>query len=371
MKIAYFTGLRELEIRDEPRPKLDRPDAVLVRIDRVGVCGSDVHYYRNGRIGDQVVEYPATIGHECAGTVVEVGSAVGRLRPADRVAIDPAMVCGECDQCRTGRPNTCRELQFMGCPGEAPGAVAEYRVLPAENCFAIPEGVTLEQAVLVEPLSVGLYAVRLAGDCPDFRGAKMGLSPSEETTRGKTARPKSRVAIFGAGPIGLSVLLCAKARASCTVYMTDLLDERLEVARQCGADWTGNAAGENVVAAIVGREPRGLGLVFECSGDPACIDRAQRLLGPGGTLVLVGIPPVEQVSFDPHIMRRMELTFKNVRRQIGCVGPVIEMIGRGQIETGPLLTHSFPLGRIREAFELVAGYRDGVIKAVVDVSSGG
>ncbi len=345
MKVAYFTGLRELEIREEPRPKLDRPDAVLLRIDRVGVCGSDVHYYRNGRIGDQVVEYPATIGHECAGTVVEVGSAVGRLRPADRVAVDPAMVCGECDQCLAGRPNTCRELQFMGCPGEAPGAVAEYRVLPAENCFAIPEGVTLEQAVLVEPLSVGLYAVRLG---------RLGQ--------------EMRVGIFGAGPIGLSVLLCAKARASCRVYMTDLLDERLEVARQCGADWTGNAAGEDVEGAIGGREPRGLDLVFECSGDPACIDRAQRLLGPGGTLVLVGIAPVEQVSFDPHIMRRMELTFKNVRRQIGCVRPVIEMIGRGQIDPGPLLTHRFPLGRIREAFELVAGYRDGVIKAVIGLS---
>lgn len=348
MKVAYFTGLRQLEIRNAPEPKLDRPDAVLLRIDRVGVCGSDVHYYLSGRIGDQVVEYPATVGHECAGTVMEVGPAVERVKPGDRVAVDPAIVCGECDQCRAGRPNTCRRLKFMGCPAEAPGAVAEYRVLPAENCFPVPEAVTLEQAVLVEPLSVGVHAVRLGGLASDMH-----------------------IAVLGAGPIGLGVLLCAKATGPCKVYMTDLLDERLEVARRCGADWTGSARGDDATAAIARQEPRGLDLVFECSGDPACIDRAQRLLTPGGVLVIVGIPPTEQVSFDPHIMRRMELTFKNVRRQIGCVAPVIEMMGAGRIDTGPLLTHSFPLAQIRDAFELVAGYRDGVIKAVIDLSSAG
>jgi L-iditol 2-dehydrogenase len=264
------------------------------------------------------------------------------------VAVDPAIVCGECDQCRVGRPNTCRKLQFLGCPGEALGALAEYRVLPAENCFPTPEDVTLDQAVLAEPLSVGLHAVRL------------GQLASE-----------MRVAVFGAGAIGLSVLLCAKANAPCRVYVTDLLDDRLEVARRCGADWTGNPRRDDVLAAVTRQQPQGLDLVFECSGDPACIDQGQRLLAPGGTLVLVGIPPVEQVGFDPHVMRRKELTFKNVRRQIDCVAAVIGMIGRGEVQTGPLLTHRFPLERIRDAFELVAGYRDGVIKAVIGLSSAG
>ena len=346
MKVAHFTGLRKLEIVDRPEPKLDRPDAVLLRIDRVGVCGSDVHYYVRGGIGDQTIEYPATLGHECSGTVMEVGTAVEDLRPGTRVAVDPAMVCGRCDQCRAGRPNTCRELQFMGCPDEAPGAVAEYRVLPAENCFPLPDGVTLEQAVLVEPLSVALYATGL----------------------GKV-RTAARIAVFGAGPIGLGVLLCAKVNATCTIYMTDLLDGRLEVARQCGADWTGNANTEDVTAAIARQEPLGLDLVFECSGDPACIDQAQQLLTPGGTLVMVGIPPTMQVGFDVHLMRRGELSFKNVRRQKGCVGPVIRLIDRGHVNLDPLLTHRFPLEQTPEAFELVAGYRDGVIKAVVDISA--
>ena len=345
MKVAYFTGLRKLEIADAPEPKLVRPEDVLLRIDRVGVCGSDVHYYVNGHIGDQVVRYPATLGHECAGTVLEVGPAVRSLAPGNRVAVDPATVCGACDQCRAGRPNTCRKLQFMGCPGETPGAVAELHVVPASTCFPIPASMSLDHATLIEPLSIGLYAVRLGG-----------------------VSPAAKIAVLGAGPIGLSVLLSAKAAARSTVYVTDLLDERLEVARRCGADWTGNARRDDPTAAIARHEPLGLDLVFECSGDPACIDQGQRLLGPGGTLVLVGIPSNESVDFDPHRMRRMELTMKSVRRQKDCVGPAIDLVGQGRIDPEPLLTHHFPLERIHEAFELVAGYRDGVIKAIVHLT---
>ena len=346
MRVAYFTGLRKLEICDVPEPKLTRPDAVLLRIDRVGVCGSDVHYYTQGRIGEQVVQYPATVGHECSGTVIEVGRAVERLKPGDRVAVDPAMVCGQCDQCRAGRPNTCRNIQFMGSPGQAPGAIAEYRVVPAENCLAIPDSVSLDQAALIEPLSIGLYAARV-GD----------------------VYPAARIAVLGTGPLGLSVLLCAKAAAPCTVYATDLLDERLAVARKCGADWTGNPQKEDVVAQILEEAPWGLDMVFECSGDPSCIDQGMRLLTPGGTLLVIGIPPTAQVSFDAHVMRTKELAFKAVRRQKGCVAPAIRLISEGHVDTAPLLTHRFPLEQIQDAFELVAGYRDGVIKAVIEVSS--
>ena len=178
MKVAHFVGLRKLEIVDLPPPRLSEPDHVLLRIDRVGVCGSDVHYYRNGRIGRQVLTYPATLGHECAGTVVEVGAEVERLRPGDRVAVDPAMACGTCDQCRAGRVNTCRNIQFMGCPGEALGAVAEYRVVPAENCLPIPDSMTLDEAALVEPLSIGLHAVRLGAAAPAARIAILARGPS-------------------------------------------------------------------------------------------------------------------------------------------------------------------------------------------------
>jgi len=345
MKVACFTGLRKLELRDEPRPELRQPGDALLRIERLGVCGSDVHYYTEGGIGDQRLLYPATLGHECSATVVEVGPDVRGLQPGDRVAVDPALVCGTCDQCRAGRANTCRNLQFMGCPGEAPGAAAEYRVLPAENCVPVPEGVSLDEAALVEPLSIGLYAVRLAA-----------------------LRTQARIAVFGCGPIGLSVLLCAKATAGCRAYVTDLIDSRMEVARRCGADWTGHPHRTDIAAAVEHDEPLGVDVVFECSGDPACLEQAQQMLMPGGTLVLVGIPAARRVDFDVHIMRRKELTFKNVRRQCDCVAPAIELVASRKVDVSPLLTHRFPLPRIEDAFELVAAYRDGVIKAVVDVT---
>ena len=346
MKVAYFTALRELRILDEPKPVLARPGDVLLRMDRVGVCGSDVHYYVNGRIANQVVEYPATLGHECAATVTEIGSAVRRLKVGDRVAVDPALVCGTCDQCIKGRVNTCRNIRFMGCPGQAPGAVAEFSVMPADNGYPIPGSMSLDVASLVEPLSVGLQAVRMGQIYPDMK-----------------------MAILGAGPIGLSVLLSAKAVAPCTIYMTDLLDQRLEMAARMGADWTGNADRQDVEAALAQSEPAGLDLVFECSGDPACINRGLRMLGPGGTLVIVGIPPSLGVEFDVHRMRTWELSIKNVRRQAGCIEPAIRLLSTGQIDARPLVTHRFGLEEIRDAFELVADYRDGVIKAVLELSS--
>ncbi len=350
MKVAYLTALRQLEIREQPTPELTGADDVLLRIERVGICGSDVHYFAEGGIGNDRVQYPATVGHECAGTVVEVGAAVERLKPGDRVAVDPAIVCGRCDQCRAGRVNTCRNLQFMGCPGEAPGAMAEYRTVPATNCLSIPDEMSFDLAVLAEPLSIGLHAVRLG-----------------------EVYPAARVAVLGSGPIGLSVLLCAKLSAPCTDYMTDLIESRLEAARSRGADWTGNPKQEDpkkedVVEAIGRREQWGLDLVFECSGDPACIDQAIRLLTPGGTLVLVGIPPAARVDVDIHAMRRKELVLKNVRRQRGCMVPALRLISEDRFDFQRLLTHRFALEEIQQAFELAADYADGLIKAVADLS---
>ncbi len=365
MKTARFTDIKKIEIADVPAPNLDAPDDVLLRVQRVGICGSDVHYYLDGRIGDKVLAYPATLGHECAGTVAETGRAVAGLRPGDRVAVDPAIACGRCDQCLAGRPNTCRNLQFLGSPGEAPGATAEYIVVSAGNCFAIPEGMTLDEAVLVEPLSVGLHAVRLAGLAATLRRVRETHSSSKASQRCVSRTP--RVAIFGAGPIGLGVLLCAKALGPCAALATDLIGPRLAVARRCGADWTGDARASGIAAAVAQHAPGGVDAAFECSGDPACLDQAAAVLAPGGTLALAGIPSSDRVSFDVHAMRRKELRLVNVRRQCGCVGPVIEMIRAGRVDARPLLTHRFPLERIGEAFELVAGYRDGVVKAVIDL----
>ena len=345
MKAAFLTGIRDLEIRETAAPVIGDARSVLLGVGVVGVCGSDVHYYTTGRIGSLVVKYPEWTGHECAGTVVAVGNEVKRLRVGQRVAVDPLIPCGHCDQCRSGREHTCRNQNFLACPGQGPGALAEYLVMPERSCYPIPDNMTMVEAAVVEPLSIGLYAQRLA-----------------------QMQPGAKIAILGSGPIGLCTLLASRAACDCTVYATDLLDERLAMARRCGATWTGNPKQSDVVGAIRELEPLGVDFVFECAGQQETLDQAIELLKPSGTVLLIGIPEVDRISFSIHTMRRQEIRLQNVRRQNQCMAPAIELVSKGVINIDPLVTHHFPLAETKQAFDLVADYRDDVIKAVVHVS---
>lgn len=344
MKAMVLTGIREMELREVPEPKIDRETDVLVRMTTIGVCGSDVHYYETGRIGSQVVEYPFPLGHECAGIVERVGPGVQRLRPGDRVAVDPAMPCRECDQCRIGRHHTCRKLRFLGCPKQADGCFSEYIVMPAESCFPIPQAMTLEQAALSEPLAIGVY------------GVKMSI-PMEG----------ARVGILGVGPIGLSVLLPAKAQGAAKIFVTDKIDARLEVARRAGATWGGNPEREDVVAGVNALEPSQLDVVFECCGEQDALDQGIQMLKPGGKLMIIGIPRVSRVSFSIDAMRHKEICIQNVRRQVDCVQETLDRMHSGELAAGIMVTHRFPFEKTPEAFDLVAGYRDGVVKAMVEL----
>ena len=200
MKAMMLTGIRQMEMRDIPAPEIKNPTDVLIRMKIVGVCGSDVHYYTQGKIGSQVVEYPFTVGHEGAGIVKAVGAAVTKVKPGDRIAVEPAMSCWKCDQCLAGRPHTCRKLRFLGCPKQADGCLSEYLVMPEECCFKIKDSMSFEEAAISEPLAIGVYAV--SRSIP-MKGAK--------------------IAILGAGPIGLSVLLPAMAQGAEKVYMLSLI----------------------------------------------------------------------------------------------------------------------------------------------------
>ena len=344
MRAAFLTGIRQLEIREVPEPGLAGRRDVLLRVGAVGVCGSDLHYYTAGRIGSQAVAYPERVGHECAGTVMAVGDAVIALEPGQRVAVDPLITCGLCDQCRAGRRHTCRNQSFLGSPGQAPGALAEVLVIPADCCYSIPHSMNMAEAAMVEPFSIGLYAQRLAGVAS---GAKL--------------------AILGAGPIGLSVLLACRTIGECRAYVTDPVDERLEAARRCGAAWAGNPRATDVIAAINKLEPSGVDFVFECAGQQETLDQATEILRPGGMLLIVGIPEFDRVSFPIHTLRRKELSIHNVRRQAGCTSAAIDLIASGAVRVDPLVTHHFPLAKAREAFDLVADYRDGVVKAMIHV----
>lgn len=342
MKAAVLAGRSRIEIRDIPDPLLQKETDVLIRVGAIGVCGSDVHYYSEGRIGDQIVEYPFVVGHECAGVAEKIGGAVTRLKPGDRVAVDPAVVCGACDQCLSGRPNTCRNLLFLGTPGQLAGCLSEFIVMPEENCHPLGDELSLAEGVLIEPLSIGIYSLKLSGD----------LLPE-------------KVAILGSGPIGLSVFLGAKASGVRTIYMTDKIEERVRAARLAGADWSGNPERSDVVAEIQAREPGQVDVVFECCGDQAALDQAVDLLKPGGRLLIVGIPGSDRVSFDVHKIRRKEISLVNVRRQRGCFPEAIRLIKEKKVLPRFMATHEFTLAETARAFELAAGYRDGVIKAII------
>jgi L-iditol 2-dehydrogenase len=346
MKAVFLTGIRQMEIRETSPPEISDPHGVLLRIGVVGVCGSDVHYYTTGRIGNLIVNYPEWTGHECAATVVGVGNQVKKVTVGQRVAVDPLIPCGRCDQCLSGREHTCRDQKFLACPGQGPGALAEYLVMPERSCYVIPDGMSMVQAAVVEPLSIGLYAQRLA-----------------------KIQPGAKIAILGSGPIGLCVLLASRAACDCAVYATDLLDERLEVARRCGATWTGNPKQIDVVRAIRELEPLGVDFVFECAGQQETLDQSIELLKPGGTVLMIGIPEVDRVGFNIHTMRRKEIQLQSVRRQNECMAPAIKLVSKGAINLDKLVTHHFSLGETKQAFDLVADYRDGVVKAIVHVAS--
>jgi L-iditol 2-dehydrogenase len=160
MNTMMLTGIRQMDMQQTPDPIIINPTDVKIRMKVLGVCGSDIHYYVNGKIGKQVVKYPFPVGHEGAGEVVEIGSGVSRVKPGDRVAIEPAMPCWKCDQCLAGRPHTCRNLKFLGCPGQADGCLSDYIVMPETSCFRIPDTMSWDEAAISEPLAIGVYAVR-------------------------------------------------------------------------------------------------------------------------------------------------------------------------------------------------------------------
>lgn len=344
MKAVVLTSLRQMELRDVPEPHIKEETNVLLKIEKVGICGSDVHYYETGRIGSQIVEYPFIIGHECSATVKAVGSSVIGVKAGDQVVVDPAVSCHECDQCRQGRENTCYNLRFLGTPGEGGGCLCEYIVMPEESCLPTKESITLEQAVLCEPLAIGVYSVKQS-----------------------QIKKNAKIAILGSGPIGLSCMAAAQAQGAEAIYMTDKLDYRVEIAKRTGAVWAGNPERQDIVKAMLRREQLGVDIVYECAGEQDTFDQAVELLKPGGRLILIGIPLFERVSFSIDKIRRKELTLVNVRRQSKCTQTAIDLIASGKIDVDFMITHRFKPEQTQDAFDMVAEYRDGVIKAMVNL----
>lgn len=344
MRAVFLTGIRQFETRQIPEPRIVNDSDVLIRIKTVGVCGSDIHYFTEGRIGSQVVRFPFIIGHEAAGIVEQTGKKVTKVKPGQRIAIDPTVYCGQCDQCLAGRKNTCRKLLFLGCPEQLEGCLCEYIVLPENCCYPIKNNMTFEQATLSEPLAIAVYSVE------------------------RSHLPvHANVAILGTGPIGMSVFYVLRTKKTGSIYVTDKIEERLAFSQQLHPRWSGNPVHKNIVKEISAIEPLMLDIVYECSGDKEAISQAIQLLKPGGTLILIGIPEFNEISFPMHELRRKEITIINIRRQVHCTQKAIDLIDQGKINTDAMVTHRFSLEETQQAFELVSNYRDGVMKAIISI----
>jgi len=326
MKAAILYKPMDMRIEEIDIPQIGSNE-VLVKMKRVGICGSDVHFYLKGRIATYVVEKPLILGHECSGEIVEIGEGVSRIKIGQRVVIEPGFVCGKCFYCRSGRYNLCREVKFYGAP-PFHGAFAEYVTAPEENVYPIPENMSYEEGAMVEPLAVGMMA------------AKMGKISVNDV-----------VAVLGAGPIGQMVLQAAKVHGAPQVYVTDVIDYRLEYAKKYGASEIINAAEEDTVSRIKEfTDGEGVDVVIDASGAPSAIRQTVDIVKPGGRIVFVGYPPEDVRLPIPEIIYK-ELTLQGIHRYANVYPAAIKAVSLGKAVVKPYVTHVFPFEKILEGFE--------------------
>ncbi|MCF8240357.1 MAG: alcohol dehydrogenase catalytic domain-containing protein [Melioribacteraceae bacterium] len=341
MKTIKLIGKGKFQVSDEEAPKLAGDNNALIKISSVGICGSDMHYFKEGGIGDQKVKFPFVIGHEAAGYVASI-SGKANIKEGDLVAIDPAVSCGKCDQCRANRKHTCRNLLFMGAPDQLNGLMCEFAIIPIENLFPVPANFTIPETVFIEPLSIGVYSVKLSN-----------VSRNDD------------VLIFGAGPIGLSVVMTLSYHGIENVDMIEKLEYRLQLSKKIGVRSTAHFNNHIQMGKFADNNKLGYDVVFECSGDQAAIDSAVEFLKPGGKLILVGIPSETHIRFDISKLRRKEITVINVRRQNNSMEKAIEVMRQFKSKSNLILTHQFEYTKTQSAYDLVDNYEDEVIKAVV------
>ncbi|WP_053387080.1 NAD(P)-dependent alcohol dehydrogenase [Leucobacter japonicus] len=320
MRASVLLGTRELTIEQRPVPT-PAADEVLVRVGAVGVCGSDVHYFREGRIGDFVVDGPLVLGHEVGGVIVAVGSGVDASRVGQRVAIEPQRPCGHCRECRIGRYNLCPDMEFYATP-PIDGAFTEYVTIQSMFAHDVPDSVTDEAAALLEPLSVAITSVRKAGIVPG-----------------------STVLIAGAGPIGIITAQTARAFGAGEVIVSDLVEERRERALKYGATRTIDPRTQN---------PADFGLpidaFIDASGAAPAVQSGIRAVRPAGTAVLVGLGNPEMTLPVEDIQNR-EITVTGIFRYTETWPVAIQFVANGQVDLDSLVTGRFGLDEVEQALE--------------------
>jgi len=341
---AYMTDTHTMFFKEVPIPE-PAPNEVVVKIEYCGICGSDVHFYDHGRIGDYVVQGEFTLGHETAGVVHAVGSDVKNLKVGDKVALEPGITCGKCEFCKEGKYNLCPDVIFFATP-PVQGSLQNYVAHPADLCFKLPDNVSTKEGALVEPLAVGLHA------------AKQG-----NVTLG------DKVVILGSGCIGLVTLLACKAYGAAEVVVVDLFQKRLDFAKRMGAKYVINAKEENVeerIREIFGE--RGADVVIETAGAAKTIQQTPYFAKRGGTIVLVGLAPQDIIDYNFSLVMTKELTIKSVFRYRNLYPVAIAAIADGSIDVGQIVTHEFEFEDCKNAFETVIKDAQNVVKGIIKLA---
>lgn len=339
MKAMALTALRRIEPLQVEEPAL-KPGWVKVKVLHTGICGSDLHYYEHGRVGDFVVEFPFILGHESAGEVVAVGEGVHDLAPGDRVTLEPGIPCGRCRECRTGRYNLCPDVIFFATP-PVPGTLQQYVVHPADLCFKLPDNVSTLAGALAEPLAVGFHACRQGGAVP-----------------GMTA------AVLGCGCIGLCTAMALFAHGVTDVFMTDRIPLRLEAARSLHAKTVDITARDPVDTIRAWTHGRGADLVVDTTGNALAALSTARLVAAGGTVVMVGLAPDPTFPFDFGALQAREATVKTVFRYRNLYPTVVAALAAG-LPIERIVNRVFSFDETDAAFAFNSAHRDEVVKAVI------
>ena len=344
MKVAIMEGIGKIgyENREVPKPKADQ---VLVKIEYVGICGSDLHYYEHGSIGKYVVEPPFVLGHEASGVVEQVGDEVTTLKVGDRVALEPGITCGKCEFCKTGRYNLCPDVVFFATP-PVDGVFCEYATHPADLCFKLPENVSSMNGALVEPLAVGFHAA-------DQGGARVG----------------QKAIIFGSGCIGLMTLLALKSYGLNDITVVDILPNRLEQAKKLGATHVVNSLDKDFLDQFNKiTNNKGYDIAFESAGTEITTRLSIDVLKKGSTLVCVGYSKSGEMTLPMSLLLDKELTIKTVFRYRHVYPKAIEAIASGKINPSDVVTNIFEFDEVQTAMDKSVEDKANIVKSVIKIS---
>jgi L-iditol 2-dehydrogenase len=341
MKQAIMTGIGKLEMHEVDIPQV-KPDEVLVKVEYVGICGSDLHYFESGAIGEYVVKPPFVLGHESGGTVVEIGEKITHLKVGDKVALEPGKTCGHCEFCREGKYNLCPDVIFFATP-PVDGTFQEYVAHEAGLCFKLPENMDTMEGALIEPLAVGFHAA-MQGD------ARIGQS----------------AVVFGSGCIGLVSLLALKAMGVGDVYVVDVLQNRLDKALELGATGVINAADGDAVAALLEKlGKRGCDLAIETSGAEICAQQTFSVVKKGGTVVMVGYNPSGKVTLPMSLAMDKEVTIKTIFRYRHIYPMAIKAVSEGRVNLKGIVSTVFDFDDVQHAMDYSAQNKADVVKGVI------